>query len=323
MVRARISQIRTDAHLNLMHALIRRLLLVAAVLAAGSSVTAQPLRDSTLDSKPSWLYFFDSTAVTFTDNPNSTGSNDNYLSVPPQQHVVAFFEKTTNGIPGAVYIESGGTLQASFDLYFTSIPNNSSSTGSFRVGLFDSTGVAKPTSNSSFNPYEGYLFAWSPGNQNNLRLWERDAPTTNAQLMSSTTSVYIQRGTVNTTGYTFQTGTAYRASYSITGGNWDNTPDEDDLRFELTITEGSTIRFSTAFVVSTPSTNKFDALALYAVSSASGGPNFAVDNLLISYETANFGAVPEPSTYAACAGAAVLGLAFWRRRRTAAKTAVA
>ena len=34
-------------------------------------------------------------------------------------------------------------------------------------------------------------------------------------------------------------------------------------------------------------------------------------------------AIPEPSTYAACAGAAVLGLAFWRRRRAAAKAAVA
>ena len=34
-------------------------------------------------------------------------------------------------------------------------------------------------------------------------------------------------------------------------------------------------------------------------------------------------AVPEPSTYAACAGAAVLGLAFWRRRRAAAKALAA
>ena len=72
--------------------------------------------------------------------------------------------------------------------------------------------------------------------------------------------------------------------------------------------------FSNSLIVSSPSTYAFDAFALYSVSTA--GSNFTIDNVTIT-------AVPEPSTYAACAGAAVLGLAFWRRRRAAAKAAVA
>jgi hypothetical protein len=66
--------------------------------------------------------------------------------------------------------------------------------------------------------------------------------------------------------------------------------------------------------VDIPSTRTFDAFAIYSVNT--NGSNFAIDNVLIT-------AVPEPSTYAACAGAAVLGLAFWRRRRAAAKALAA
>ena len=67
-------------------------------------------------------------------------------------------------------------------------------------------------------------------------------------------------------------------------------------------------------MVNSPTTYAFDAFAIYSVTT--DGSSFAIDNVTIT-------AVPEPSTYAACAGAAVLGLAFWRRRRAAAKAAVA
>ena len=306
-----------------MHALIRRLLLVAAVLAVGSSLSGQTLRDSTLDSKPSWLYYFNTTSVTFKDNPYSAAAGDNYLSVDPQQHVVAFFEKTTGTTTAPVTIESGSTLQVSFDLYFTA-SLNTTGTGGLRFGLFDSNGAAKPTANNSFHPYDGYLVAWNPGNLNAVRFWKRNAPTNGSQQLMNSTGVYTQVGSDVDSTYVFQTGTAYRASYSVTGGN------DGGLTFAVTINEGSTLRFSNSVSVVSPSTNVFDAFAMYAVS---GGPSFGVDNLLINYtatatSSSSSGvsafdlggptAIPEPSTYAACAGAAVLGLAFWRRRRAAA-----
>ncbi|MDF3055973.1 MAG: hypothetical protein K0R17_188 [Rariglobus sp.] len=46
-------------------------------------------------------------------------------------------------------------------------------------------------------------------------------------------------------------------------------------------------------------------------SSSTNTPNFLIDNLYVS----DISAVPEPSACAAFAGAGVLGLAFWRRRR--------
>lgn len=49
------------------------------------------------------------------------------------------------------------------------------------------------------------------------------------------------------------------------------------------------------------------------------GPDVSFDNL--SYTAAATSAVPEPSTYAAFAGAAILAFAFWRRRRNAAPAA--
>jgi hypothetical protein len=83
--------------------------------------------------------------------------------------------------------------------------------------------------------------------------------------------------------------------------------------FSLTDTN-RTFNFGNSFQVTSPSTYAFDAFAIYSVTT--NGSNFVIDTVKIT-------AVPEPSTYAACAGAAVLGLAFWRRRRAAAKALAA
>lgn len=48
-------------------------------------------------------------------------------------------------------------------------------------------------------------------------------------------------------------------------------------------------------------------------SSSINTPNFLIDNLYVT----DISAIPEPSAYAALAGAGGLGLAFWRRRRRA------
>ena len=110
----------------------------------------------------------------------------------------------------------------------------------------------------------------------------------------------------------FQLGTVYAATYTLS--RYAN----NGLEIEFSVTGGgSTWNFGKLYSITQPGDLAFDAFALYYV-----GGGFTIDNLAISHIAA-VGAVPEPSTYAACAGAAVLGLAFWRRRRAAAKTAVA
>lgn len=95
--------------------------------------------------------------------------------------------------------------------------------------------------------------------------------------------------------------------------------------------------FGKSYSVISPSDLAFDAFSLYYV-----GGSFSIDNLVITHTAAaaaaapsNSGSgfsafdlggptvIPEPSTYAAGTGLAALGLAFWRRRRAAAKAAVA
>jgi hypothetical protein len=144
----------------------------------------------------------------------------------------------------------------------------------------------------------------------------------------SSTSVYTKVGSDLTSPYVFLPEISYRANYSVTGGT------NEALTFALTIYEGQTLRFSNSVSESAPTTSAFDTFALYAVG---GGPSLGIDNLSITLTAAptNSGSgvsgsdiggpivIPEPSTYAACAGAAVLGLAFWRRRRAAAKALAA
>ncbi len=72
--------------------------------------------------------------------------------------------------------------------------------------------------------------------------------------------------------------------------------------------------------VFTLNAGSFTTTANFAGPAPSGGTftTFVADNLLTPISSAGVpggGAVPEPSTYAAIAGAAALGFAMWRRKR--------
>jgi hypothetical protein len=60
----------------------------------------------------------------------------------------------------------------------------------------------------------------------------------------------------------------------------------------------------------------FRILGLNTVDTIPAATMYA-DNFSVTSGATAMVAVPEPSTYAACAGAAALGLAFWHRRRQA------
>ncbi|MEN9812747.1 MAG: hypothetical protein RL479_1433 [Verrucomicrobiota bacterium] len=308
-----------------MHHSFRRLLLSAAALAALQTAAAQPdvLRNDDLSSMSNWF------------NSSNSGMSlaAGGLAVNMGRHALTYFTEYGS----FQTLGNDKTLQVTFDLSFTTVGQ---SPGGFRVGLFDSNGATRPTSannaSTGFQYYDGYLFSWNPNpgsSSNALRLSAR-TPKSSAldTLLSSTaTSTYSVVGSSGgPSGQVFQTGTTYQATYTVSRGSGSG------LTFEFSVTGGSLVDFSNSFAITSPRTNAFDAFAIYSVSDdlnktpAVYGSNYNIDNFIVSYfDTPKLGAnstepaIPEPSTYAACAGAAVLGLAFWRRRRAAAKAAVA
>lgn len=123
---------------------------------------------------------------------------------------------------------------------------------------------------------------------------------------------FFTDGTVSTGSVT--SGNLYATNNASTGvdagatfGNYSATLSVVGTTPTLAVTVGSQT-FSRTFA-----SGDFDwanttvILRLFDAGNTSSTPNIWVDNFTIS-------AVPEPSTYAAITGAAVLGLAFWRRR---------
>ncbi len=254
------------------------------------------------------------------------------LSISSGRHALTYF--TPSGTQQNV--GANESITVSFSLTFSSA--GSSSTG-FRVGLFDSQLAARPTTDgvsTVFKDYDGYLFSFAPAptsvaSSNSLRLRVRSpsggTPPGGSLLPASTalmstltdttptpptepTWTYDAIGTrsgAETAKRTLQINTPYSVSYTV------SRDAGSALTFAFSLTDG-TFNFGNSFLVNSPTTYAFDAFAIYSVTT--DGSSFAIDNVTITN-------VPEPSTYAACAGAAVLGLAFWRRRRAAAKAAVA
>lgn len=316
----------------------RRLLLPAAALAAVQTAAAQtpPLLS---ESNPSTWF-----------NSSTSGmslASDGKLSVTAGRHALTYFAPSAT----PQTLAGGESLQVTFDLSFTKVGTTS---GGFRVGLFDSNGATRPTANgvsTGFQGYEGYAFTFTPNpgaDTNSLSLRKR-LTTGSDQLLStlsSTNPVVTTYSLYNSSNSTssgsaseqvFQTGTVYAATYSVSRGSG------NALTFEFNVTGGGAgWSFGKSYSITGPNDLAFDAFAILSVStnaqSGSDGSNFAIDNLRITHTAAapsNSGSgvsafdlggptvIPEPSTYAAGAGLAALGLAFWRRRRAAAKAAVA
>jgi hypothetical protein len=323
-----------------MHAPIRRLLVVAAVLTACPLTTAQLISDQTI-SLDKWSI---SSGTTTGTNPSvtpivSTGA----LQLSGGRHALRFF--TDSGTPQAV--SAGQFLQVSFDLFFPTTPANLDN--GLRVGLFNSGNANRPPvgvggqldRQDVFQNYNGYVFGWNlnpqPSTSNKLQLYERKPGLNLQQYTSATRLMHTFNGIYkdpykgsSPEGQAFASGITYTASYVVTGLN------NGSLRFDFSITNSApgaqnAIQFSDSVVIGTPSTNAFDGFAIFALSGIS---SFQFDTVRVTFGSVSSDAtvsganvtepaIPDPSTYSACAGAAVLGQALWRRRRATAKAAVA
>ena len=309
-----------------MHPSFRFLLASAAVMAAFQTASAQTTTLISESSNPAT--WFNSSAS------GTTLASDGKLSVTAGRHALTYFAPSAT--PQA--LAAGETLQVTFDLSFTTV---GTTPGGFRVGLFDSNGATRPTANgvsSGFQGYDGYAFTFTPnpGTDSNSLNLRRRLTTGSDQLLSTiadTTYSIFNSGNSSSSGsasgQVFQTGTVYAATYSVSRGSG------NALTIDFNVTGGGAgWNFGKSYSITGPNDLAFDAFAILSVSNTapSSGSNFAIDNLRILHTAASGGlsalevgggAIPEPSTYAACAGAAVLGLAFWRRRRAAAKALAA
>jgi len=240
------------------------------------------------------------------------------LSIVDGKQVVTYFAPA--GSP--ITLDTNAELVATFKLRFDSVVNDP---GSFRVGLFNSTGTALTPlraivdgDTEQFKGYQGYLVSWNPAPtaSNGLGVRRRTSPTLSSDLMS-TTSVYSSAlsGSGSPSGRTFIAGTTYDATFSV---------GRTSTGVTITFTVSDQTLGTFTRTVSDTTTSKVTSFDTFGLFSLSGASDYTISNLEFSFNgaitTTN---VPEPSTYAACAGAAVLGLAFWRRRRAAAKALAA
>lgn len=300
-----------------MHALFRRLLLLAATIeVAPLAAQTSTIFSDDLTSRAKWVYF----------SATEVRSENGKLVVDDGNHAIAFFNALGGG---KQTIGANESLQVSFTLTFSANAalNPNSSTG-MRMGLYDSNLAIIPpantptTSSAVFQSYDGYLFSWNaapPSGNNNLTLRYRVPGSTSSTALMSTFGPTYATTDVSPGSqpplFVFQNAVDYRVTYQISRKN---TLLPNTLSFSFSVTGGAIplgSSFGMTSTVAAPTTYEFNAFAIYALG---GTYDFAIDDVLITHT-----AVPEPSTYAACAGAAVLGLAFWRRRRAAAKTAVA
>lgn len=283
-----------------------RLLLALAVLATTPviAMAQTTLLNDTFSDGSSTDQNLSSSALWLNSSTSGMTLTSGALSVTAGRHALTYF--TDSGTHSLTNV--GDSLTVSFNIVFSQVGNAS---GGFRVGLFDSNGAVRPTANgnnSAFTDYNGYAFSMalatpttSSSTNNNLSLQERNTSVSGALISGLTGGAYTGIGSGGgPTGQTLATATTYTINYSV------SRTTASSLTFAFSLTGGTVTGFSNSFTDESPSTYEFDAFAI--LSTSSNGSSFSIDNVQVT-------AIPEPSTYAALAGFAALGLCVWQRRR--------
>jgi hypothetical protein len=173
------------------------------------------------------------------------------------------------------------TPTSGYSLISLQVIDSNVSAGFFNVGLYRNA-------TNSFVRYEAASASngFSPAGQNSLETDNQDV-LVRISHNSSTKDL--------TFGYSLDNGLTYKLTYVFNptspaiGGSWPAAPSNG---------------------------YSFRIIALNTTGTVEAGLMFA-DNFSVTAGATTMVAVPEPSTYAAIAGAAALGLAFWHRRRQA------
>lgn len=250
-----------------------------------------------------WFSSSGSSTVTYTSDTSielATGSSG--------RHLLGYF--TADGSP--VSLALGETLQVTFQAQFDTTTAFASGSNNLRVGLFDSTngtrisadnlgGTSAANGGPLFDNYTGYIATMNAGGtKNGLRLYERTS-TTNQALIAGI-DAYTQLGASVDAPTALNPGTVYTGTFTF------SRTASQELTISFFLTGGGLSNYSITEIDSSP-TFTFDTFAIYATSNT-------MDSMtLFQLKVEKTSAIPEPATYAALVGLAVVGFAGWHRRR--------
>jgi len=239
-------------------------------------------------------------AAWFNSSTSGASLSSGALSITSGRSLAAFF--TAAGSPQAL-TAAGDSLVLSFDVAY-SAATDPTSPAALKVAVFNSAEV-RPTAqgvNNIYAPYSGYAVSYAY--QTVVTTRERPAGTTNVSLLTSIASfATVGSGTtLNLVDEPFPT--YYLGTFSLTR----NGEGGLDLSYTLTEKLNPANTFTYAVTAASPVTLAFDTIAFANTT----GTDMVIDNVKVEYF-----AIPEPSTFAALAGALVLFASVLYRRRRA------
>jgi len=259
-----------------------------------------------------------SSATQWYESSNVLSVSDGAMAFQPAASatVVAFYAPQT-------LTYAGDSISLAFDFRVTAPANINAG---LRLGLFDSGGnLPTPNSNGLIGNgtsastdyaanapwvnYKGYISTLNPTGAGAFSIQER-AVGTSQSLISTTNSVYAALKTA--TGQAFEEQTDYHGVLTFT------LNETGGLDIYSAITGGLLDNYAVATTDATPATLVFDTISFYLNVNSSSVPaagTLTLDNIRISTLSNAPSPIPEPSTYAVIAGAAMLTLGVIRRRR--------
>lgn len=249
----------------------------------------------TLPSSAAWF-------ISSSTSSNASVNGDGVLTTNSGLSITAYFASA--GSP--VTLAAGDTLVLTFQIAYNAATDPTGNTA-LKVGLFNSnnsTRISADGTNNIFAPYSGYAVTYGYTTTSAVR--ERPTDLANTALLTSTTGYTVVGSSSANFGITdTPLPNYYNGSFAITRTG------DGQLSFTFSLTQQSNPANSWSYTVAdaSPVTFGFDTVSFATTS----GTNQLIDNVKVELIPA---AIPEPSTYAALAGAvAFLGVWIRRRRR--------
>lgn len=241
-------------------------------------------------------------------NYSSTYGSGSLNVTNASAQVLGYF--TAAGSP--VQLAVGETLTATFTFKMTGLPGGTTADGQLRFGLLNSdTGTNSPnrisadvfSANNQFLGYTGYaaMMRVNPNATGNLALFERTNMTNNTLIGSSAPYTSL----ASTAFQALANNTFYTGTFSATRTG------ASALTMGYSMTGGSLTSYATSYSDASALTTAFDSFAINWATGTMNSGTFTLDSFSATVTAAP---IPEPSTYAALAGVAALGLVIMRRR---------
>lgn len=258
-----------------------------------------------------------------------TGGNNGSIGVSSgsTRGLMAYFASSTAPVSLAV----GDTLTVALTFRFNG--SGAGANGDFRIGLLNSGGGATNiasassryavatsnslTSSSTARGYSGYIAntrAATTGSTDTLSFWERTPGVTGSQqivgptasdLAATTTFAQLGNYGGGSVGAVANSGTLYTLTFSASHAS------ASQINLDYRVANATTDETIMSYSGSDSSTliTSFDSLMVFSTYN---------NQLTVTDMNVSVSSIPEPSTYAAFAGLAALGLVAYRRRRAAA-----